>query len=319
MGVVGAAGERVGVGRVSAVTESVPITTCYRHPDRRAGVTCQRCNRPICPSCMVQASVGFQCPECVKGSAKTSPTVRFRDIRASGRPVVTLALIAVNVAMALIVGFQSQSFSNQKGSLWDNGVLIGYGEFITQNGFATFTRSAVGVAEGEWWRIVSGGFLHAGLLHLGMNMLLLFLLGQQLEPLLGRLRFFTLYMACLVAGSFGVLLVQPTSVTVGASGAIFGLMGAALAAQRLAPHRVQLANIGALIVINLLITFAVPNISAGAHIGGLVAGLLVGALVIWLDTKVPSEVLGAVVCLAVTAVLFVGCLWAAASWADPIL
>jgi membrane associated rhomboid family serine protease len=126
-------------------------------------------------------------------------------------------------------------------------------------------------------------------------------------------------MACLVAGSFGVLLAQPTSVTVGASGAIFGLMGAALAAQRLAPHRVQLANIGALIVINLLITFAVPNISAGAHIGGLVAGLLVGALVIWLDTKVPSEVLGAVVCLAVTAALFLGCLWAAASWADPIL
>ena len=154
-----------------------------------------------------------------------------------------------------------------QGQLWQDGVLIGHGEVITQTGLG-FTRSAIGVAEGEWYRIISGGFLHAGMLHLGMNMLLLYLLGAQLEPLLGRVRFFTLYLACLVAGSFGVLLVQPTSVTVGASGAIFGLIGAALAAQRSAPHRVALANIGALIVINLLITFAVPNISVGAHVGG---------------------------------------------------
>jgi len=267
---------------------------------------------------MVQASVGFQCPECVKGAAKSSPTVRFGDLRSSGRPVVTLALIAINVAAMVVVGFQGRSFTEGRGDLWQDGVLLGYGQIpeFTPTGI---TIQSIGVDAGEWWRIVTGGFLHAGLLHLGMNMLLLYLLGQQLEPLLGRVRFLALYLACLVAGSFGVLLVQPTSVTVGASGAIFGLMGAALAAQRLAPHRVQLANIGALIVINLLITFAIPNISAGAHVGGLVAGLLVGALVIWLDTQVSSELLGAAVCLAVTAVLFVGCLWAAASWYDPIL
>jgi membrane associated rhomboid family serine protease len=300
------------------VTESVPITTCYRHPDRRAGVTCQRCNRPICPSCMTQASVGFQCPECVKGGAKTSPVVSFRDIRTSGRPIVTLTLIAVNVLAMIVVGIQGKSFMEGSGQLWEDGVLIGHGDVITQTGFG-FTRTAIGVAEGEVYRIVTGGFLHAGLLHLGMNMLLLYLLGAQLEPLLGRLRFFTLYLACLIAGSFGVLLVQPTSVTVGASGAIFGLMGAALAAQRLAPHRVALANIGALIVVNLLLTFAVPNISAGAHIGGLVAGLIVGALVIWLDTKVPSALLGSALCLVITAAFVVGCIWAANSWANPIL
>jgi membrane associated rhomboid family serine protease len=299
------------------VTESVPITTCYRHPDRRAGVTCQRCDRPICPSCMVQASVGFQCPDCVKGAAKASPTVRFRDVR-TGRPLVTMVLIAVNVAAMVVVGFQGRSFMEGSGQLWQDGFLLGYGETYTQTGFVV-TREAIGVAAGEWWRIISGGFLHAGLFHLGMNMLLLYMLGAQLEPLLGRMRFLTLYVACLVAGSFGVLLIEPTAVTVGASGAIFGLMGAALAAQRLAPHRVALANIGALIVVNLLITFAVPNISVGGHIGGLVAGLIVGALVIWLDTRVPSAILGSAVCVAVTVVLFVGCIWAADSWANPIL
>ncbi len=267
---------------------------------------------------MVQASVGFQCPECVKGAAKTSPVVRFGEIRHGGRPVVTLGLIALNVVAMVVVGVQAGSFMEGGGSFWDNGVLVGYGELREVVGLRVVS-TPVGVAEGEWYRIITGGFLHSGLLHLGMNMLLLYLLGAQLEPLLGRVRFLTLYLACLVAGSFGVLLVSPTAVTVGASGAIFGLMGAALAAQRLAPHRVALANIGALIVVNLLITFAVPNISVGAHVGGLVAGVVVGALVIWLDTKVASEWLGAAVCLAVAAVLFVGCLWAADHWANPIL
>jgi membrane associated rhomboid family serine protease len=265
---------------------------------------------------MTQASVGFQCPECVKGAAKSSPVVNFRDLRAGGRPIVTMALVAVNVVAMIAVGIQGRSFTVGSGQLWQDGVLIGHGIVPNSSGLGF---EAIGVADGEVYRIVTGGFLHAGLLHLGMNMLLLYLLGAQLEPLLGRLRFFTLYLACLIAGSFGVLLVQPTSVTVGASGAIFGLMGAALAAQRLAPHRVALANIGALIVVNLLITFAVPNISVGAHVGGLVAGLLVGALVIWLDTKVPSPVLGSAVCLAVTVVLVFGCIWAADHWANPIL
>ena len=301
------------------MTESVPITTCYRHPDRRAGVTCQRCNRPICPSCMVQASVGFQCPECVKGGASRSPVLRMRDLGAASRPIVTMVLIAMNVVAMLAVSIQGGSFLQGQGQLWRDGVLVGYAEEPVVSTTFGFVLQPVGVAEGEVYRIVSGGFLHAGLLHLGMNMLLLYLLGAQLEPLLGRLRFATLYVACLVAGSFGVLLVSPTAVTVGASGAVFGLMGAALAAQRLAPHRVALANIGALIVVNLLFTFLVPNVSVGAHVGGLVAGMLVGALIIWLDTRVGQAWLGAAVCVVVTVVLVAGCVWAADNWADPIL
>ena len=116
------------------MTESVPITTCYRHPDRRAGVTCQRCDRPICPSCMVQASVGFQCPECVKGAAKSSPTVRFRDARVAGRPLVTLVLIAVNVVAMVIVSVQAGSFMQGGGQLWEDGVLLGFGLVPAETG-----------------------------------------------------------------------------------------------------------------------------------------------------------------------------------------
>ncbi|HEY6532012.1 MAG TPA: rhomboid family intramembrane serine protease, partial [Acidimicrobiales bacterium] len=208
------------------MTESVPITTCYRHPDRSAGVTCQRCDRPICPSCMVQASVGFQCPDCVKGTARTAPVMKMGDLSRSGRPIVTEVLIGLNVFGMIAVLLGGGTLFQGGGDVSQNLFLLGRGQLFEQTRFG-ITATPIGVAEGEWYRIITGGFLHAGLVHLGMNMLLLYLLGSQLEPLLGRLRFLTLYIACLVAGSFGVLLVTPTSPTVGASGAVFGLMGAA--------------------------------------------------------------------------------------------
>ena len=299
------------------MTESVPITTCYRHPDRRAGVTCQRCDRPICPSCMVQASVGFQCPECVKGSARTAPVMTARDVQRAGRPIVTLVLIGLNVAGFLAVMAGGGTPFEGGGDVSNDFFLLGYGQLVEQGRFG-FTATPIGVAEGEWYRIFTGGFLHAGLLHLGMNMLLLYLLGTQLEPLLGRMRFLTLYIACLVAGSFGVLLVTPTAATVGASGAVFGLMGAAVVAQRRAGVDIWRNGIGGLIVVNLLLTFAIPGISIGAHIGGLVCGVVVGAVVFLLDRAVPAPWLGSLACLAITAVLVVGCIWAADQWADPI-
>jgi len=177
----------------------------------------------------------------------------------------------------------------------------------------------LGVAAGQWYRIISGGFLHSGLLHLAMNMLLLYLIGSQLESLLGRARYLSLYVACLVAGSFGVLLVSPTTPTVGASGAVFGLMGAAVIAQRRAGIDVWRNGIGGLVLINLLLTFASPGISKGAHLAGLVGGVAIGALVLALDRAVKSPWVGTVVCCAIGVVLFAGCLWAADHWADPIL
>ena len=255
---------------------------------------------------MSQASVGFHCPECVHGAAKRSPVVRFRDLRAD-RPVVTIALIALNVVGFLAVLATGGTVWNGGGTATDRGMTIGHGVLFGRSGGYVAVET-IGVAHGEWWRIVTGGFLHAGLFHLGMNMLLLWLLGSQLEPLLGRARFASLYLACLVAGSFGALVVSPSVGTVGASGAVFGLMGAAVIAQRRSGIDVWRNGIGGLVLINLLLTFAVPGIAIGAHVAGLVGGVVVGALVFALDRAVRSPWAGTLSCLALTVVLWIGCL-----------
>lgn len=260
---------------------------------------------------MVQASVGFQCPEC---AGKSAP-VATAPWRSTSRPIITLSLIALNVAffVADLVTARGASIlqqsSNGDVSRW--GLLVGFGTFDGQ--------TASGVAAGEWWRILTGGFLHAGLLHLGMNMLVLWLLGSQLEPALGRSKFLALYVTSLIAGAFGVLLVSPTAATVGASGAVFGLMGAAFAAQRawgLDPWR---SGIGGLIVLNVVITFAVPGISIGGHLGGLVGGVITGFLIFQLDRLSRSPIPAVLGCVALSAALWVGCLWAADQWRDPVL
>jgi membrane associated rhomboid family serine protease len=169
----------------------------------------------------------------------------------------------------------------------------------------------IGVATGEWYRLVTGGFLHASLLHIGFNMLLLLQLGMILEPWMGRVRFGLLYTASLLAGSFGVLLLDPNQFTVGASGAVFGLMGATVMAQRSrGVNPFQAGGLGGLIVINLLITFVVPQVSMGAHIGGLIGGGLAGVFLVWSERKVPFAVQAAVLA-GFSALLVVGSLWAA--------
>lgn len=285
------------------------LTTCYHHAGRRAGVACQRCGRPICPSCMVQASVGFHCPDCVRGQGQR--VYRPRDLRAT--PTVTSVLIGLNAAV-----FAADLVLARGAGLWGAGTsgLAGAGLLV---GAARDGRTLYGVAFGEWWRIFTGGFLHAGLLHLGMNMLVLWLLGSQLEPALGRVRFLALYVTALVAGSFGVLLVSPTSPTVGASGAVFGLMGAAVAAQRASGIDPWRSGLGGLILINVMITFLVPGISIGGHLGGLVGGFVAGYAIFRLDRRTTSPWPSVLVCAALTVALFYGSLWAAGHWADPIL
>jgi membrane associated rhomboid family serine protease len=263
---------------------------------------------------MTAASVGFHCPECAHAGRAEVHTAR--TVFASRRPVVTMSLIGLNALMFVAsVATARQAgnlmFGMSWGSVKEWGLLTGFGIFPD--------GSPGGVATGEWWRIVTGGFLHAGLLHLGMNMLLLWLLGSQLAPVIGRVRFLALYVTSLLAGSFGVLLIDPTAATVGASGAVFGLMGAMVIALRSRGIDPWQSGIGGLIVLNLIITFTIPGISIGGHVGGLVGGLAAGSLVFALEKRVRSAWPAVAICAAMSAALWVGCLWAAEQWRDPVL
>jgi membrane associated rhomboid family serine protease len=141
------------------------------------------------------------------------------------------------------------------------------------------------VADGELWRLVTAGFLHAGLLHLFFNMFSLYILGGMLEPVIGKLRFALIYFVSLLAGSFGALLLEPFGRTVGASGAIFGLMGAALVVMRARGISPMESGLGLWIGLNLLITFTVPNISIGGHIGGFIGGMVAAFVLFDLRTR----------------------------------
>ena len=206
---------------------------------------------------MSTASVGFHCPECARTGQQNVYT-RSNWSDSLHRPVVAQALVAVN-ALVFLAGLAVTS----------RNAVAGRGGFILDGGLL-----AHDVAAGDWWRIVTSGFLHAGMLHLLFNMLALFNLGSVLEPVLGRVRFVAVYVVSLLTGSFGVLLLSPDARTVGASGAVFGLMGALVIAQRARGIDPWSSGIGTVIGINLLITFTIPGISIGGHIGGLVGGLV---------------------------------------------
>ncbi|MER5196451.1 rhomboid family intramembrane serine protease [Streptomyces sp. NPDC002755] len=243
------------------------LPVCYRHPDRETGIRCTRCERPICPECMVSASVGFQCPNCVREGSGTGhapgasqPRTLAGGVVTADPRLLTKILIGINVAVFLAVQVRS--------SLLDSLVLIG------QWPPAPFNPTE-GVAEGEWYRMVTSMFAHEAPWHLAFNMLSLWWLGGPLEQALGRARYLSLYMVSGLAGSALCYLAgSPSTATLGASGAIFGLFGAtAVLMRRL---RQDMRPIIALLVINLVITFGWGGISWQAHIGGLVAGVVMG-------------------------------------------
>ena len=232
--------------------------TCYRHPDRQTRVSCSSCGRPICPECMTPTPVGMRCPEC---ASQRTRVVRNPTGTPSGFNAfpATSVLIAINVIVFLVEIAQGSGglFTEQSS------------RFVVDFGlFGPF------VEEGEWYRLLTSGFLHANLIHIGFNMLLLFFLGRLLEPALGTPRFLALYFASLLAGSFGALLLSPDSLTIGASGAIFGLAGATFVIARGRGMDALASEIGFLIVINLVFSLSAARISLGAHLGGLVAGVV---------------------------------------------
>jgi len=230
--------------------------TCYRHPDRETRVSCSSCGRPICPDCMTPTPVGMRCPECASQRTKV---VRNPTGTPGGSAFpATYVLIAINVIV-----FLAEIASGSGGLGEQRGNLIAY--------FGLYGPS---VAEGEWYRLVTSGFLHASFIHIGFNMFLLFFLGRLLEPALGTPRFLVLYFASLLAGSFGALLLEPNSLGIGASGAIFGLAGAVFIIARGRGMDALAGEIGFLIAFNLIFSFVSPRISIGAHIGGLVGGVV---------------------------------------------
>ena len=273
------------------------MPACYRHPDRETNVACSRCARPICPDCMISTPVGMRCPECARERTQVRP-VSFSGL-GSGAATATYALIGLN-AIVFVAGLLGGGGA---------GSLDGGGSLIDDGGVNAFAIEI----QGEWWRIVTGGFLHAGPLHLLLNMVALFFLGSLLEPAVGTARFLGIYFVSLLAGSCGALLLDPNALTVGASGAVFGLMSAGFIMARRRGMEDLASQIGLYVVLNLVFTFSVPNISVGGHIGGLIGGAVAALVVVWFEhrrmsRRLPVE-LAALALLAALAVA--GCLAAA--------
>ncbi len=227
--------------------------TCYRHPNRETAVSCSNCGRPICPDCMTPSPVGMRCPECSRQRTKVVRGVGETSLFA--RAPATFILIAVNVAAYFA------EIATGSGGLEPITSLIPE--------FGLFGPS---VADGEWYRLLTSAFLHAGLFHIAGNMILLFFLGRILEPSIGTPRFAMLYFVSLFAGSFGALLLSPDSLSIGASGAVFGVLSGTFVIARGRGVDALASTIGILILLNLAFSFGVRGISVGAHLGGLIAG-----------------------------------------------
>jgi membrane associated rhomboid family serine protease len=236
---------------------------CYRHPDRETGIRCTRCDRPICPECMVSASVGFQCPQCVGQAHRASPQPRtVAGGRVSRDPfLITKILIALNVALFIIVRVVGDRAVNDLALTAQCGIDFS-GRHV-----------CIGVAHGEWYRVLTSAFLHQEPWHIAFNMLSLWWIGAPLERLLGRSRYLALYLVAAVGGSASVLLLAPHTWTLGASGAIFGLFGATAVFMR--RMRYDMRPILILLGLNIFFSFTWANVSWQGHMGGLVAGTLI--------------------------------------------
>ncbi|TCC56084.1 rhomboid family intramembrane serine protease [Kribbella pittospori] len=236
-------------------------TVCYRHPDRPAGVRCQRCDRPICPQCMNSASIGFQCPSCFNEGVKSVPRTRTSlggVARVNGQ-IVTIVLLALNVLVFIAVRTGSSRVVNDL-------VLVPF------------------LVDSEPWRLLTSAFTHVQIFHIFSNLFMLWQLGPPLEQMLGRLRFSILYLLSALGGSVAVwMLASPVSATLGASGAVLGLVGAMLVISR--ARGLDITWIIAYVAITAVISFTIPNISWEGHLGGFVTG----AAVAWIFLQITKH------------------------------
>jgi membrane associated rhomboid family serine protease len=232
---------------------------CVRHPGRETGVRCTRCNRPACSDCLREAPVGYQCVDCVAEGARTGAGTRSWQ-RLRGRLMAVPALIAINVVIFAVTVAEAASLEHN-----DDAPL-----------FIQWALQRSAVADGAWWQPLTAGFLHYGPVHLAFNMIALWVIGRDLETVLGSARFLVVYVVSLLGGSLAVLLFEsPDSRTAGASGAVFGLMGGL--AVVLFKSRLNPGPALTIIALNVAISFAVPHISWLGHLGGLAFGTAITA------------------------------------------
>ncbi|WP_296606371.1 rhomboid family intramembrane serine protease [Nocardioides sp.] len=285
------------------------VPTCYRHPGRESYIRCQRCDRPICPDCMRDAAVGFQCPECVAEGKKTTRAGRtaFGGLRPGNAATTSFVLIGINVAVW--VAILASGGSSSRLLAWLE--LRPRAVCDLQNGFIQIhgTQAACtgdwmpGVYDGAYWQLLTSTFTHVQPLHIAFNMFALYILGPQLEMVIGRVRFLALYLLSGLAGSALVYWAAPEfQATVGASGSIFGLMGALLiVAYKL---RANVQQILMWIGINFVFTVAVSNVSWQGHLGGFIGGLAIAGILVYAPRgprRPVFQISGLVVVAALTA------------------
>ncbi|MDO5726438.1 MAG: rhomboid family intramembrane serine protease [Bowdeniella nasicola] len=269
-------------GEYGSRDDGVNKPTCARHRDTVTYVSCQRCGRPTCPRCQRPAAVGVHCVDCARERARTRRTpvtAAGAPLRGGGHPI-TQALIIACVAMHV--------------ASWIIPALRTWFMFVPALGLS------------EPWRFITNAFLHVGFLHLVMNMLALWMIGQALEPILGRWRYVALYLLSALGGSVALVVLAMNQMdwltpAVGASGAIFGLFGALFVLGKKA--HTDMRSISVLIGLNLIYGFVVPNIAWQAHIGG----LIVGAAVMWglITSAQRRSRIGAGVTIAVVMIVLV--------------
>jgi membrane associated rhomboid family serine protease len=268
-----------------------PPAVCVRHPDRATGLSCTRCGRPSCPECLREASVGYQCVDCVtEGRRATRRPSTVAGAAPGTSPLVVPMLIGLNVAVYAWTVFEARDPMN-------NAMATLFREWALVPGL---------VQAGEWWRVLTSGFLHIGAIHLLFNMMALWVLGRDLETVLGRGRFLAVYVIALLGGAAAVMLFyEPNQAVAGASGAVFGLMGGlAVVLRRL---RVPAGQVIGLIVVNVVISVLIPGISLIGHLGGLVVGAAATAALVYAPVRnravVQAAALGG---LAVVVLLLIG-------------
>jgi membrane associated rhomboid family serine protease len=275
--------ERATLARMSTVETQY----CYRHPDRETGLACSDCGRPICADCANFGPVGIRCPDHAS-VRKAGPTARIKPptVRrapgialGTGNAPITKALIGINLLIYLVTIAQGAGLNSPGGAVLNRLVLIGSTtqlKLLALHGLIPPSAVPSGdlTHHHEWYRLVTAMFLHASVWHIGFNMYALWVIGIPVEQYLGKARYLGLYFVSGLAGSAGALMQSPYGITLGASGAIFGILGAMLVLEWQVTGRLA-GQAAGLIAINLGLSFVIPGISWGGHVGGLIGGILI--------------------------------------------